>query len=233
MTSISIIVPVLNEADNIARLIFHLRRLRDNHLLREIIICDGGSADETVAVALREGALVVETEANRGKQMNAGARAASGEVLWFLHADARPHRASLRAIEAACKMGKLGGSFRLKFQGRGLAPRVFEIVAWFQARIGIVYGDSGLWATRAAFEQLGGFRAWPLFEDYEFARRLWKLGARRRFYVSRLPIYASARRFQKWPWRTLGLWLRLQFLFWLGVSPARLARVYHGAKSNP
>lgn len=223
--SISIICPVRNEAAHIEALLRRLRALRDaDRLLYEIIVSDGGSTDETVALARAAGAAVLTSSRGRGPQLNAGASAARGNTLWFLHADAHPHLLSLRALERASREGYAGGNFRLKFAARGWWPRAFELIARLQRRVGVAYGDSGFWVTRATWEQLGGFAAWPLFEDYDLWRRLNRSHPLHR---SRLPLCVSARRIEREPWRVLWLWLRLQWAFWCGVSPHDLARRYH------
>ena len=111
----------------------------------------------------------------------------------------------------------------MRFQSRSLWARVFERIARIQARLGWFYGDSGIWATRAAYDELGGFANWPLFEDLDFARRLQTQG-RTQTLPGRLGV--SARRFHRRPAHTLWLWLELQVRFWLGQAPDELARLY-------
>jgi len=223
---ISIIIPALNEASQLPALLASLRVLPG---VGEVIVCDGGSEDATIKLARAAGALVVSAPPNRGAQLNAGARAAIGEVLWFLHADAQPHPASLDCIARACADPQIsGGNFRLGFDSPTRSARVIETIARVQRRCGIYYGDSGIFVRREIFTQLGGYRAWPLFEDYDFARRLERHARRRhgRTEYCRSPLLVSARRWQHHPWRTLALWLMLQILFSMGVSPQRLARFY-------
>lgn len=225
---VSAIIPARDEAPNIAPLLHHLRGLRDaKTLLCEIIVCDGGSKDDTVSLARAHGATVVEAARGRGPQMNAGARVSTGTVLWFLHADARPHALSLREIRRARQNGCIGGNFRLCFAARGVWPRGFELVARVQRCCGVAYGDSGFWCERDTFELLGGYRAWPLFEDYDFWRRLNALG---RVHPSRLPVRVSARRIETRPAQVLALWLKMQAKYWRGVPVEELAREYHAEK---
>jgi len=117
----------------------------------------------------------------------------------------------------------------MHFEARGSWPRVFEAIARFQRSRGAYYGDSGIWVTRAAWKQLGGFEAWPLFEDLDFARRLEALARRekRKTACCAGRLRVSARRFRKSPLRVLLWWLGLQIGFNLGVSPRRLARFYY------
>lgn len=240
---LSIIIPAWNEAANIAPLLRHLQMMNG---VDEIIVSDGGSVDDTVRLAQENGATVVKADVkadknsttfsrNRGAQLNAGARIATGAVLWFLHADVRPHPDSVLRIKRALEQPLIvGGNFRLHFKANGFAARLFEKIARAQRRWGIYYGDSGIFLRREVFEALGGYREWPLFEDYDLARRLEryapKYGCRTVYFD--LPIIVSPRRFRNKPLRTLLLWLTLQALFSLGVSPHRLARLYHGARGG-
>lgn len=222
---LSVIVPTLNEAPRIGRLVQRLKAMG-----AEVVVADGGSADGTVMLAEAAGAVVVRAPRNRGAQLNTGAGVATGAVLWFLHADAVPHARSAVAIERTLRHPRAaGGSFRLRFDSGAGAARVFEAVARMQRRYGVYYGDSGIFVRRRVFTALGGYREWPLFEDYDLARRLERYARRYGGHTVRcqLPLTVSARRFADRPWRTLGLWTALQLLFWLGVSPQRLARLYH------
>jgi rSAM/selenodomain-associated transferase 2 len=224
---ISIIIPTLNEAAHLPALLQYLYMLPG---VTEIIVCDGGSEDATIKLAQAGGAVVVTAPRNRGAQLNAGARAASSEILWFLHADARPHRQSTRYILRACRDSRsAGGNFRLSFASPVWPARVIESISRVQRRCGIYYGDSGIFVRREVFETLGGYRDWPLFEDYDFARRLERNTRRhhgRTVYLP-LPLIVSARRLQRGPWRTLLLWTFLQAMFSLGVAPQRLVKFYH------
>jgi len=230
---VSVIIPTLNEAANIAHLVLRLRQMEG---VTQVIVCDGGSDDDSVLEAREAGAVVVTATRNRGAQLNTGANAATGTVLWFLHADAKPHlhsaRSVLRAISQPRRQPIIGGNFRLRFDVATPAARAFEAIARVQRRLGIYYGDSGIWVQREVFHALGGFRAAPLFEDYDFARRLEAYARQHRYRTLRcaLPITVSARRFYQRPWRTLALWTTLQTLYSMGVPPQRLAQFYHWQK---
>ena len=234
LSPISVVIPTYNEAAHIARLIKRLRAMPE---VQEIIVSDGGSSDETIAVAQNAGAKVLWDARGRGAQLNAGAHFAlncdwevSAKVLWFLHADALPHPQSGQDIARAVLDARIiGGNFRLKFDSHSPFARGFEQIARRQKRRGVFYGDSGIWVRAETWHALGGFPQWPLFEDFEFARRLRTLAAtnEQRLKCFHRPIMVSARRFENRPWHTLGLWLRMQILFSLGVSPHRLAAIYH------
>lgn len=218
--SISVVIPTRDEATHLPRLI---RRLQALPHIGQIIVCDGGSLDQTCAIAREMGALVIESVRGRGPQQNAGALAASGEVLWFLHADCLPPRRADAQILRAIKNGASGGNFRIQFAARGLAPRTFEFISRAQRVRGLYYGDSGIWLTRGTWNKVGPFPTWPLFEDYALVRALEKHGPTA-CCAGRLQV--SARRFATRPWRVLGLWLELQARFRLGQTPTELAQIY-------
>lgn len=192
--------------------------------LGEIVVADGGSEDGTRALA-EPRAVVVVSAAGRGQQQAAGAAAATGEVLWFLHADCLPDAASVRAIEEALRdPATVGGHFTLRFGGGSRGARwLTRVYPWLRL-LGLCYGDSGIFVRRTVYEAAGGFRPLPLFEDIDLVRRLRRMGRFRR-----LPclLTASARR---WEHRSFAgvfaQWTGLQILYWLGVSPSWLARRY-------
>ena len=233
---ILVLIPARNEAKCIAAQITYLRALsRPQNCQIEIIVADGDSDDATRVLAESAGAHVLGCKANRGVQQNAAAQIANGDILWFLHADSKPHPRALEYLSRAARNPKTsGGNFRLHFETHAgkdkFWPRVFETIARTQRKRGGYYGDSGIWVRREVFQMLVGFKEWPLFEDFDFARRLEKFSSRHgmRTEYSPLEIIASARRFQTSPLRLLAQWIMLQTLFQIGVSPQRLARIYFG-----
>jgi len=227
---LSVIIPVLNEATALPATLAALRPLSG----LEVIVVDGGSDDATVALAASAGARVLHAARGRGTQLHAGALAARGPVLWFLHADTQPCCAAsaTAAITAALLApSTVGGYFRLRFRphrdGRRLAPR---FLTWLYPRLrwlGLVYGDSGIFLRRSTYHELGGFAPLPLFEDLDLLRRL-----RRRGQVARLSetLETSSRRFDAGFPRTFLRWTLLQCLFWLGAPPHRLASHYRARR---
>ena len=222
MSRISIVIPAFCEAPCIAESVRNAARVAD-----EVLVVDGGSSDSTAALARAAGARVLLSPKGRGVQLRWGATAATGDVLLFLHADARlAPEARSALLRALSDPEVVGGNFRVAFAARGLPARVFEVGYDLQRRLlGHYYGDSAIFARRSAYEAVGGFADYPLFEDFHFARRIERLG--RTAYVREVCVEASARRFQQHPWRALARWGLLLLAYSVGVSPERLSAFYH------
>ncbi|MFQ5784337.1 MAG: TIGR04283 family arsenosugar biosynthesis glycosyltransferase [Alphaproteobacteria bacterium] len=222
---ISVIVPTFDEAANLARL---LPALAAQDGGREVIVADGGSRDGTVALARARGARVVSATPGRGAQLHVGALAAHGEVLLFLHADTLFPAGGLAAVRAvmAASPGIVGGNFRVVFDGASrFSRRLTTVYNGLRGR-GLYYGDSGIFVRRAAYEAIGGFRPYPVMEDYDFVARLEAYGETRR--IDEPALIVSARKFEGRPgYRVVWGWLMLHALYHLGVSPERLARLYY------
>jgi rSAM/selenodomain-associated transferase 2 len=219
---ISVIIPALNEAACIAET---LRALRDLDGDKEIILADGGSTDDTRAIAASLGALVVSSPRGRGTQMHTGALQATGDVLWFVHADTVPPPDSLTEIcRSLADPAIAGGNFGLLFDGPSQAARQLTAIYPYLRILGLCYGDSGIFIRRTTYDAIGGFRPLALFEDLDLLRRLRKSG---RFVHLPSRIRTSSRRFEHRNFALMWLhWTALQILYWCGVSPNRLARWY-------
>ena len=227
---LSVVIPALDEAPNLARLLPDLARVCPG---AEVIVVDGGSRDETAAVvAGRAGVRLVESARGRARQMNAGARAAGGDVLLFLHADTwLPDGAAAAIARAVATLGVVGGRFDVRFDGR---RRVLGMIAWFMnARsraTGICTGDQAIFVRRADFEAVGGYPDIPLMEDIELCRRLKTRG---RLAALRDRVTTSARKWEReGPLRTIGLMWALRLLHFCGVAPSRLHRWYYGPRKE-
>lgn len=217
---VSIVIPVYNEEATIGAVLDCLSVFRS----AEVIVVDGGSTDRTAEIAAGR-ARLIRAKCGRAKQMNAGAEAARGDVLLFLHADVRLAPSALDQIrQAVSDAGVAGGNLDIRYEGGDLAASVFTRVNRWRRRFGIFYGDSGIFCRRHVFQSLDGYRPWPIMEDYEFARRLSRAG---KLALLDEPIWVSDRR-----WRRAGLlptlwsWFVIQGLYSLGVKPERLAWIY-------
>lgn len=218
---ISIIIPTLNEATTINKVVVSLRELAGEF---EIIVADGGSTDDTIRLARNCGVRTIETERGRGRQMNAGAQTASGDVLLFLHADTRLPDGALAMIESLLQNERVcGGNFSLVFDGGTREARLLTRIYPLLRLGGMCYGDSALFVRRSVFDRLGGYRNYPIFEDCDLYRRMRRVGK-----FVRLPAAAvtSSRRFEGRFVCTFALWTIMQVLYWLGVNPNRLERWY-------
>jgi len=217
---ISVIIPVLNEADNLPRAIASVQTAD------EIICVDGGSEDASLSVIEQCGAIACKSSRGRGTQLNAGARRASGELLLFLHADnwlADGALARLRKVGG--QRGRELGGFTQRIDADAPVYRALEAGNAFRARaFGMLYGDQAIWVRRERFEQLGGFADIPLMEDVEFMRQARKIASPA---LLRGPVHVSARRWQSTGVvrQTLRNW-RLLAAYQRGVASELLAERY-------
>lgn len=193
----------------------------------EVIVADGGSTDGTIELARALGARVISAPPGRGAQMDAGAGAASGDVFLFLHADTRLPEGWKGAVGRGLAGGAVAGAFRLSIRARGLRYRLVEWLARLRCRVlGLVYGDQAVFAPRGEFFAAGGYRALPLMEDVDCVKRL---RARGGFALLPERVATSPRRWDQSGvlGNTLRNWSILG-LYFLGVSPERLYRLYYG-----
>jgi rSAM/selenodomain-associated transferase 2 len=189
-----------------------------------MVVVDGGSGDATVQLAETWGARVIPSaKRQRAFQMNLGAQHAQSEVFLFLHADAWLGPNALRQIEKALDQpAVVGGGFARRFQDASPLLRLTCLIGeWRSQLLGWFFGDQAIFARRSAFERLGGFREWPVFEDIDFCRRLSRLGS---LTTLRPPIVSSSRRFaaRGTLLTTLSdVWLTTRYL--CGADPMKLA----------
>lgn len=225
---ISIIVPTLNEQECVAETLRSLQQLDGE---KEIIVVDGGSTDETKSIACSQGAQVLTSPTGRGLQMHAGALKATGDVLWFVHADTTPPTHALHEIETYLEnRSVVGGNFGLVFDGRSRAARQLTAIYPILRILGLCYGDSGIFIRREAYDRIGGFRELALFEDLDLLRRLRRNG---RFVHLPCKILTSSRRFEQRNFALMWLhWTTLQVLYWCGISPNWLARWYRHVRQS-
>ncbi len=218
---ISVIIPTLNEAETIGRLIKSLKGIPE----LEIIISDGGSRDGTAEQIRQSGVVAVQSKPGRGVQLNAGVQAASGDILFFLHADSRLQESAVAQIRQSVSKGTQWGCCRLRFDEDTFFFRILAQASDWRARyLSMCYGDQGIYCTRTFFDSVGGFPDWSFLEDLEFSRR-----ARRRVKACVLKdwIITSPRRFRTYGlWRTFWKMQGIKVLFALGFPLPYIMRFY-------
>ena len=224
MAPISIIIPTLDAADRLGPCLGAVGEALFDGVVREVIFADGGSADTIAEVADGVGARLIDAPRGRGTQLAAGAEAAVGEWLFFLHADTVLPEGWADAVRThMAQHPDKAGWFRLAFDAKGAWPRwVAGWANWRSRWLGLPYGDQGLLVSRRLYEEVGGYPAIPLMEDVAIARRL-----RGRLRGLSGVVTTSAARYQRDGWfrrgrRNLGTLLR----YFLGVAPERLVERY-------
>ena len=222
--SLSIIIPALDEAEHIVATLDSLQPLRRRGV--EIIVADGGSSDNTANLARERADQVLTVPAGRARQMNAGAAAARGEILCFVHADSRmPEGADGLIVDGLSRSRRSWGRFDVSIAGTHPMLRVIaQLMNWRSRLTGIATGDQGLFLTRSLFEAAGRFPEIALMEDIALTRQLKR-------YSPPLCIahrlMTSGRRWEKHGvWRTMLLMWRLRLAYFFGADPDRLARQY-------
>lgn len=224
MNRISLIIPVLNEGENLERLLPYLKAHVQTDDLEEIIVVDGGSQDNSIEIARRHGASVLESKKGRAEQMNAGAAAARGEILYFLHADSLPPAGFDRYILDAQLAGPSAGCFRLRFDNRDLVLAGF---AWFTRWNWPICrgGDQSLFIPTKWFWELGGYNPeYIIYEDNEFTGRIYK---KYPFRILKQEVVTSARKYERMGvWKLQYHFAAIHFMNFTGAGPERLYRYY-------
>ncbi|MFC2162200.1 TIGR04283 family arsenosugar biosynthesis glycosyltransferase [Candidatus Altiarchaeota archaeon] len=216
---ISIIIPVVDEAKIIGDALSHVQELAGE---KEVIVADGGSTDGTGFIAAKK-AFVVASGRGRGVQMNEGVKASSGDILLFLHADCRLADNALERIQSAVDDGYVGGCFTL-YSGDSLRYGFLDSLSRLKTLLfREYYGDQGIFATRKAFDSIGGFPDAPLMEDVEFSKRLMTAGPTIQLGER---IHADPRRFHNGFSKTLLNMILLRGLYKIGVDPDRMSKHY-------
>lgn len=223
---LSIIVPTFNAGLTLEAVLGALDEGRGGGVPCEIVVSDGGSSDATREVARRAGARVIDAPRGRGRQLAAGAAAAAGDWLLFLHADTRLAPGWTGPVAAFRRGGAPGTAAYFRFALDDPAPaarRIERLVALRCRLLALPYGDQGLLMARRTYDSIGGFRPLPLMEDVDIVRRL----GRRRLVRLDHPAVTSAERYRRDGWlarpaRNLGCLA----LYFAGVPPARIARLY-------
>jgi len=220
--TISIIIPVLNEATIIKQTLGQLTQYSEI----EIIVVDGGSQDETVAIAKTSAKVITAIGKGRAGQMNAGANLAQSEILLFLHADTQLPANFIDLVTKTLQQHQtIAGAFELAIDGSEMALRWVEMLVKLRSHLlSLPYGDQGIFISKSAFIEAGGFADLPIMEDFEFIRRIKRKG---RIAIAPAKVTTSDRRWQK-----LGVWqttLINQLMiagYYLGISPTKLSQFY-------
>jgi rSAM/selenodomain-associated transferase 2 len=219
---VSVVIATINESAHVASAI----RSAWQGGAAEVIVSDGGSTDETIAIAVAEQAQVIESPCGRGSQMNRGAQAATGDIVQFLHADNRlPVDFATQIRQAVTTLAAKLGAYWQSIENRRFPYRLLESGnRWRIKFYNLAYGDQGIWIFKDLFWELGGFPEVPLMEDYLFSQRL-PPGVK--YTVLRGPLYISARRWESiGPMRqTLKNW-KIISRYRRGASLDELAQMY-------
>jgi len=222
----SIIVPVFHEGEKVNELIVHLHQLDPKNNL-EIIVVDGALEKDTLGAIDSNRVIKISSEKGRAKQMNAGASAAKGEILIFLHADTELPIHALKKINTLLERKEyVGGAFNLGIKSDKFVFRVIEVSAFLRSRLNrIPFGDQAIFIRREYFNKIGGYKEIPLMEDVELMRRIKRSGDKIWIFHDR--VMTSPRRWEKEGviYCTLRNWT-LQILYFLGVSPHKLINFY-------
>ena len=222
--TLTVIIPTLNEGEHIGQLISDVMQHGGAHLA-QLLVVDGGSTDDTVAQAQRAGAtVVISPQIGRANQMNYGANLASGEVLYFVHADVQIHPDFVADVTQAVEDGNDAGCYRFKFASAHLMLKINSYGTRFPGLMSRG-GDQTLFITRSLFDKLGGFRErYVVMEDFDIISRIRDAG---RFCIIPKDVIVSARKYET------NSWLRVQVanltafsLFFMNVSPTRIAKTY-------
>lgn len=228
---ISIVIPTYNEEHVVEETLVRLHRLRAE-ASAEIIVADGGSRDDTVAIARRHGRVVV-SDKGRARQLNTGAQAAAGDILFFLHADAHVPEGALQRIEdSVYRLRYYGGGFSNRFSCHDRRIKLLGRLLHLEIRSReddpentSFFGDNGIFVRADVFRALGGFALLPIMEDFDFSRRMSD-----RFRVVRIVeprlVVSSRRQLAAGFLRTHLQWLVIQRLFAMGVPARWLATLY-------
>ncbi|MEM9705547.1 MAG: TIGR04283 family arsenosugar biosynthesis glycosyltransferase [Pseudomonadota bacterium] len=215
----SVIIPALNAGDDLAACLRSLSDGVDCGLIREGILADGGSSDQTEDIARAAGLRVVRSRRGRGLQLRAGADIATGEWLLFLHADTVLDSGWIKSVKGSLGDPKRFSVFRLRFRDRGLAPAIVARGAMARTKLlSLPFGDQGLLISRLLYKQSGGYQPLALFEDVEFIERLTSVYGKRSLRIMKATASTSASRYKE-----------RGYLHQVGKNALRLVRYKSGA----
>lgn len=225
MTKISIIIPIINEAETISALIEHLIKNSSRENISEIIIVDGGSTDDSIKlVSELSEVTLLSSEKGRAKQMNTGAKEAKGDILYFLHADSFPPKKFDQLIINETKKGNLAGCFRMKFNSDHWWLKLAGWLTKFNWRA-CRGGDQSQFITKDLFKELKGFdERYIIYEDNVLINKLY---AKKQFVVIQEWLTTSSRKYEKyWVWKLQYHFWVIYIKKWFGATPNELYRYY-------
>lgn len=217
----TMILPIYNERKTMDAMLSQLEQIPEDV---QVLFADGGSTDGTQA-RIPEKFTLLSCPKGRANQMNYAAGQAEGEVLWFVHCDSRLPKDGWQQITQAVEAGKQWGCFTIAFDYDGPFMGCNTYFSNRRARKGIAFGDQGIWVTREVFDTVGGFPDLPIMEDYEFSRRMRRLGIP----ITQLPgtIVTSGRRYEtRFPPLVMWQMFYLRCLYRSGVDIQEIARRY-------
>lgn len=225
--AISIIIPTLNEEENIRKLLDNLKNLKGDF---EVIFSDGGSFDKTLDIIKDFGNYkIINSDRGRAKQLNNGAKESNNDILFFLHADSVIEENALIKIEDFIKNGNKVGCLKIKFDSKKILMNIFAVLSNLRVKYrNIAFGDQGIFIEKKFFEDIGMFEDIPLMEDYKLSIKL-KSICRIKYIDSY--IISSSRRFEKnGIIKTALLMQKLQYMFRKGISIDKIANIYNSMK---
>ena len=225
--AVSIIIPTLNEEENIENLLNNLKSLKGDF---EVIFSDGGSLDKTAEIIKNFGNYkIIKSERGRAKQLNNGAKESNNDILLFLHADSIVEEDVLIKIENFIKNGNKAGCLKIKFDSKKIIMRLFAILSNLRVKYrNIAFGDQAIFMEKKLFEYIGMFDDIPIMEDYKLSIKLKNV-----FPIKYIDSYiiSSSRRFEKnGILKTALLMQKLQYMFRIGVSIDKIANIYNSMK---
>ncbi|WP_417791055.1 hypothetical protein [Stutzerimonas xanthomarina] len=225
-SGISVIIPCLHDEEHLDRLLLQLRLAEsETGIPLQIIVVDAAASERCQALCRSHDALWSSATPSRGEQLRQGAALSAHETLWFLHADADVDRQALVAVSTAIENGATGGYFAFRFSDtKSWQGRVIERLVGWRNRVGVPYGDQGIFARRTTYFAVGQHAPWPLFEEVPLVKGLRSQGHFRRIEHG---LRVSSRRWQRdgW-WRRACRNRLLAIAFMLKLSPFTLARLY-------
>ncbi len=221
-TPFSIIIPALNEAASIQGCLLALQPLRDH---AEIIVVDGGSCDNTIELAAAYADKILSSDLGRARQMNQGAKQATGDILVFLHADTELPEQALSLIEQVISIEQVWGRFDIQLRGESVMLTIIAFMMNWRSRLtGIATGDQVLFVRKTAFTAVGGYPDISLMEDIALSGALKKISSP---VCLTAKVKSSARRWQQYGiYKTILLMWSLRLRYWLGADPHYLAELY-------